>query len=252
MQLSSNNTYNLQSINKWVSDQTKDKIKRLLDDLSPDVQMVLLNAVYFHSKWKTPFKVKNTLKEEFYRPGLGPIKVPMMTSKKYPLASFTDRNLQVKVGQLQLSHDMSLVVIMPQNAVQNLLEVEKRLDVEVFKAVMGRLETTPLKPTVVCLPKFKVDSTQDLMAILGEMKYGVFFNTNLCGISEKEELEVSGARHRAVLELNEEGVEAAAATAISVARTAWFFEVQRPFLFVLWNNNAKFPVFMGRINDPTA
>uniref|UniRef100_A0A8D0HHL5 Serpin family G member 1 n=1 Tax=Sphenodon punctatus TaxID=8508 RepID=A0A8D0HHL5_SPHPU len=48
MQLSSNNTYNLQSINKWVSDQTKDKIKRLLDDLSPDVQMVLLNAVYFH------------------------------------------------------------------------------------------------------------------------------------------------------------------------------------------------------------
>lgn len=50
------------------------------------------------AKWKTTFKVKNTVNETFYRPGQAPIRVPMMTSKKYPLAFFNDPSLQAKVS----------------------------------------------------------------------------------------------------------------------------------------------------------
>ncbi|XP_029769670.1 plasma protease C1 inhibitor isoform X2 [Terrapene carolina triunguis] len=248
--LSGNETQDLQLINKWVREMTKGKIKRLLKELEPDVQLVLLNAVYFQSKWKTTFKVKNTVNETFYRPGQAPIQVPMMTSKKYPLAFFNDPSLQAKVGRLQLSHNMSLVVIVPQHVSQMLAEVQQKLTKETFAAVMKKLMGVPFKPTVVSLPKLKLDSSQNLLDILGEMDYGIFYDSNLCGISEAEDLLVTSAQHRAMLELNEEGVEAAAATAFSVARTAWVFDVQQPFLFVLWNDDHSFPIFMGHVNDP--
>nr|XP_056706796.1 plasma protease C1 inhibitor [Euleptes europaea] len=247
--LSNDSVYDVNEINNWVSRNTDNKIKKLLDHLDSDVQMVLVNAVYFQSKWKTTFKSKNTIKENFYRPGAPPTNVFMMTSKKYPLASFTDHILQAKVGCLQLSHNMSLVIIMPRFLSQNLSDVEKHLSGDVFKSIMAKLDHIPFKSTVVTVPKFKVDSSLDLMSIVGEMAYGIFFDVNLCGISENEELALSSARHRAVMEINEEGVEAAAATAISLARTANFFEVQQPFIFAVVNEK-RFPVFMGRINNP--
>ncbi|TFJ98699.1 Plasma protease C1 inhibitor [Platysternon megacephalum] len=248
--LSGNETQDLRFINKWVREVTKGKIKKLLKELEPDVQLLLLNAVYFQSKWKTTFKVKNTVNETFYRPGQAPIRVPMMTSKKYPLAFFNDPSLQAKVGRLQLSHNTSLIVIVPQHVSQMLAEVEQKLTKETFAVVMKKLMGSPFKPTVVSLPKLKLDSSQNLMDILGEMDYGIFYDSNLCGISEAEDLLVTSAQHRAMLELNEEGVEAAAATAFSVARTAWVFDVQQPFLFVLWNDDHSFPIFMGHVNDP--
>ncbi|XP_054827091.1 plasma protease C1 inhibitor [Eublepharis macularius] len=238
-------------INNWVGRNTDHKIKKLLDDLDSEVKMVLVNGVHFHSKWKTTFKRKNTIEENFYHPGLPPFKVFMMTSKKYPLASFTDHILQAKVGRLQLSHNMSLVIMIPRSLSQNLSDVEKRLSGDVFKSMMAKLESIPFKPTVVSVPKFKVDSSLDLMSIVAEMAYGIFFDVNLCGISENEELAVSSARHRAVMEISEEGVEAAAATAVSLARTANFFDVQQPFIFVVVNEK-RFPIFMGRIHNPQA
>uniref|UniRef100_A0ACB8G2I0 Uncharacterized protein n=2 Tax=Sphaerodactylus townsendi TaxID=933632 RepID=A0ACB8G2I0_9SAUR len=249
--LTNDRVNNVNAINSWVRKSTQNKIKKLLDQVDSDVQMVLVNAVYFHSKWKTIFRSKDTIQEKFYRPGLPPSKVFMMSSKKYPLASFTDHTLQAKVGSLQLSHNMSLVIIMPRSLSQNLSDVEKRLSGDVFKSVMVKLDHISLRPTVVTIPKFKVDSSLDLMSIVGEMAYGIFFEANLCGISENEELAVSSAQHQAVMEINEEGVEAAAATAISLARTANFFEVQQPFIFVVVNEK-RIPIFMGRINNPKA
>ncbi|XP_019402744.1 PREDICTED: plasma protease C1 inhibitor [Crocodylus porosus] len=250
--LSGNETLDLQHINKWVSEKTNGKIKKLMEDLATDVQLVLLSAIYLKSKWKTTFNVKDTQLENFYRQDKSFVQVPMMTSKKYPLASFTDSSLQAKLGRLQLSNNMSLVIIIPQRVNQMLSDVEEKLNPELFSAVMDKLMGIPFKPTVLSMPKFKLDSSQDLMAILGEIDYGLFFDANLCGISEDEELAVSAMQHRAVLELSEAGVEAAAAMAVSVARSALFFEVQQPFLFLVWNDQYGFPIFMGRVNDPSA
>lgn len=249
--LSNDSHQDVTDINAWVSKNTDQKIKKLLDDLDPDVQMVLLNAVFLRAKWKSLFR-KNAIKEEeFYLPGHRSISVPMLTSKKYPVASFVDYSLQAKVGRLQLSHNMSMIIIMPLSLSQNLSEVERRLDADVLMAVMSKLESMPFRPTIVTLPKFKVASSQDLISIVHRLDYGIFYDANLCGISEDEEVAVTSAQHRAVLEINEEGVEAAAATVISLARTANFFSVHQPFIFMVSKNN-EFPVFLGRIHNPKA
>lgn len=78
------------------------------------------------------------------------------------------------------------------------------------------------------------------------------YDLNLCGLTEDPDLQVSTMKHQTLLELTETGVEAAAASTISVARNLVIFEVQQPFLFLLWDQQHKFPVFMGRIYDPRA
>ncbi|XP_063145172.1 plasma protease C1 inhibitor isoform X2 [Candoia aspera] len=245
-----NNTHqSVTDINSWVSEHTGNKIKQLLDDLDPEAQMVLLNAVYFQSKWKTTFQVKHTRLEDFYLPGLPPIKVPTMTSKKYPVAAYFDNNLRAKVGRFQLFHNLSLVIFVPRTQLTNLSEIEERLDPTAFMTALAKLGAMPLKPTMVTLPKFKLESSQDLMTIIGEMDFGLFFDPDLCGITQSTEVAVSSAKHKAVLQISEEGVEGAAATAVTLARTATFFEVQQPFIFMFLRDN-RVPLFLGRVTNP--
>ncbi|XP_026539529.1 plasma protease C1 inhibitor isoform X2 [Notechis scutatus] len=247
--LSNNTNQAVTDVNSWVSEHTDNKIKKLLDDLDSDAQMVLLNAVYFHSKWKTIFRKKNTIQEEFHRPGLPSIKVPMMTSKKYPVASYFDYNLQAKVGRFQLQHNLSLVILIPRSQFTNLAEIEERLTATTVMSALNRVEELPLKPTIVTLPKFKLESSQDLTKIIGEMDFGLFYDADLCGIAQNESIALSSAKHKAVLQVSEEGVEGAAATAVSLARTATMFEVQQPFIFLFLRDH-RVPVFLGRVTNP--
>lgn len=83
----------------------------------------------------------------------------------------------------------------------------------------------------------------------GAADFGLFLDAELCGLA-RGPAAVDTAQHRAVLALDEAGVEAAAAMATSVARSALVLEALRPFLFVLWHNTGEFPVFMGRLSDP--
>ncbi|XP_070583370.1 plasma protease C1 inhibitor isoform X2 [Erythrolamprus reginae] len=247
--LSDNTQQAVTDINSWVSERTGNKIKKLLDNLDPDTQLVLLNAVYFHSKWKTVFRKKNTVLEEFYRPGLPSIKVPMMTSKKYPVASYFDYNLQAKVGRFQLHNNLSLVILIPHSQFSNLSVIEEHLTATAVMSALNRVEAMPLKSTIVTLPKFKLESSQDLAAIIGEMDFGLFYDPDLCGLTQNGPVAVSSAKHKAVLQISEEGVEGAAATVIDLARTATVFEVQQPFIF-LFVRDHKFPVFLGRVTNP--
>lgn len=76
------------------------------------------------------------------------------------------------------------------------------------------------------------------------------YDLNLCKMTDDLDLQVSTMQHQTVLELTETGVEVAAASAVAVARTLLTFEVHQPFLFLLWDQQHKFPVFMGRVYDP--
>lgn len=243
---------NLELINHWVAESTNHRIHHLLDSLPDDIRLILLNAIYLNAKWKTTFNKKNTRQEAFHY-GSSTIKVPMMMHKKYPVAQFIDRTLKAKVGQLQLSHNLSLVIMVPQHLNQRLDEVEKELSPPVFKAIMKKLSMTKYQPTFLMLPRLKVKSNQDMLTVMEKLEFYDFaYNLNLCGLTEDPDLFVSAMKHQAVLELTEAGVEAAAATALSVARNLLLFEVQQPFLFLLWDQQHKIPIFMGRVHDPRA
>ncbi|PNI44878.1 SERPING1 isoform 4 [Pan troglodytes] len=213
--LSNNSDANLELINTWVAKNTNNKISRLLDSLPSDTRLVLLNAIYLSAKWKTTFDPKKTRMEPFHFKN-SVIKVPMMNSKKYPVAHFIDQTLKAK-------------------------------------AIMKKLEMSKFQPTLLTLPRIKVTTSQDMLSIMEKLEFFDFsYDLNLCGLTEDPDLQVSAMQHQTVLELTETGVEAAAASAISVARTLLIFEVQQPFLFVLWDQQHKFPVFMGRVYDPRA
>ncbi|XP_045714351.1 plasma protease C1 inhibitor [Phyllostomus hastatus] len=242
---------NLDLINSWAAEKTNHKIKQLLDSLPSDTRLILLNAIYLNAKWKVPFEHGKTKKEPFHLKS-SVIKVPMMISKKYPVTHFTDPTLKAKVGQLQLSNNLSMVILIPQNMKYSLKDVEKALSPTVFKAIMNKLEMTKSQSTFVTMPRFKLKSNQDMMTIMENMEFYDFsYDLNLCGLTEDPDLQVSAVQHHAVLELTETGVEAAAASAASVARSLMVFEVQQPFLFVLWDQQHRFPIFMGRVYDPS-
>lgn len=243
---------NLDLVNTWVAEKTHNKIKQILDSLPSDTQLVLLNAIYLSAKWKTTFDKTKTRKEPFYRKS-SVMKVPMMSSKKYPVAHFTDPTLKAKVGQLQLSHNLSLVILVPQNVKHRLEDMEQALSTSVLKAIMQKLEMTTFQPTLVMIPLLKLQSKQDMLAVMEKLEFFDFaYDLNLCGLTEDSDFQVSAMQHQTVLELTETGVEAAAASAVSVARSLRIFEVQQPFLFLLWDRQHKFPVFMGRVYEPKA
>lgn len=175
----------------------------------------------------------------------------MMISVKYPVAQFDDHTLKAKVGQLQLSHNLSFVIVVPVFPKHQLKDVEKALNPTVFKAIMKKLELSKFLPTYLTMPHIKVKSSQDMLSVMEKLEFFDFtYDLNLCGLTEDPDLQVSAMKHETVLELTESGVEAAAASAISFGRSLPIFEVQRPFLFLLWDQQHRFPVFMGRVYDP--
>lgn len=247
--LSGNESLDLQLINAWVREASKGLLPTLLSALPPESRLLLLSAVHLRAAWRTPLDRKKTVLLPFLRPGHPPRKVPTMTSAKYPVASFTDSRLQVQVGRLELNGGLSLVVLMPRGPLEPLETLERALDPPTFLALLRRAARTPLRATALSLPRLRLDVALDVVALVHDMDFGLFLDAELCGLT-REPAAVDTARHRAVLALDEAGVEAAAAMATSVARTALVLEALRPFLFVLWHDTGDFPVFMGRVSDP--
>ncbi|XP_074904712.1 plasma protease C1 inhibitor isoform X2 [Buteo buteo] len=213
----------------------------------------LFSAVQiFHdpAAWRTPLEVKQTVPLPFLRPGRPPRLVPTMTSKKYPVASFIDPHLQVQVGRLELSEGLSLVVLVPRGPPGALGTLERALDAPTFLGLLRRAARTPLQATALALPRLRLNLALDVVAMVHDMDYGLFLDAELCGLARGPAVAVDAARHRAVLVLDEAGVEAAGAMATSVARTVLLLDALRPFLFVLWHDAGAVPLFMGRLSDP--
>ncbi|KAK2525304.1 Serping1 [Columba guinea] len=202
--LSGNESLDLLHVNEWVRGASRGLLPGLLPALPPQPQLLLLSAVHLQAAWRTPLEAKQTVLLPFLRPGRPPRLVPTMTSKKYPVGSFTDPRLQVQ-----------------------------SLDPPTFLGLLRRAAQTPLQATALALPRLRLDLALDVVALVHDMA-----------------VVVDAARHRAVLALDEAGVEAAGAMATSVARTVLLLEALRPFLFVLWHDAGDIPLFMGRLSDP--
>ncbi|KAM9605939.1 plasma protease C1 inhibitor isoform 3-T5 [Morphnus guianensis] len=248
--LSGNESLDLLHINEWVREASRGLLPSLLPTLPPQPRLLLLSAVHLQAAWRTPLEVKQTVPLPFLRPGRPPRLVPTMTSKKYPVASFIDPHLQVQVGRLELSEGLSLMVLVPRGPPGALGTLERALDPPAFLGLLRRAARTPLQATALALPRLRLDLALDVVAMVHDMDYGLFLDAELCGLARGPAVAVDAARHRAVLALDEAGVEAAGAMATSVARTVLLLDALRPFLFVLWHDAGAVPLFMGRLSDP--
>ncbi len=245
----------VEKINKWVEDKTQNKIRKLFSQLSADTRLVLVNAIYFKGAWAEPFDAKETQEEEFTLAGGGKIKTPMMhLTKKFGFAQADG----VKLLEMPYAgNQMSLVALLPDDAA-GLAKLEKELTTKNLGAWLDQLST---EKVIVALPKFKITwGATELNAPLKKLGMGDAFNpgaADFSGMDGVKDLFLSRVVHKAFIEVNEEGTEAAAATGAVMMLTAMpptneppTFIADHPFLFLIREKTTGCILFIGRVMDP--
>lgn len=238
------------TINQWVAKQTHDKITELLPPGVIDrmTRLVLTNAVYFMGNWERPFDPRRTQDGEFHLSDKTTVVVPLMHHD----SSFRHmRNGDVIALDLPYrGRDLSMILLLPSENTP-LSDLEKKLtpdnlDVWVRAMNPGRV--------MVTLPKFKVESQFSLETALSRLGMPLAFSTkaDLSGIGRRRALYLSDVVHKAYVDVNELGTEAAAATGVGIRQEAAppSFAANRPFVFLIRDNRSGSVLFLGRVMNP--
>ncbi|XP_030044531.1 serpin B4-like [Microcaecilia unicolor] len=247
------------AINTWVEKETKGKIKDLFAEgsLRPDTVLVLVNAVYFKGKWEKEFKKENTREAQFKLNKRESKPVQMMYQNgKFKLASIPEMHMRI----LELpycKHEFSMLILLPDVIANNstgLDEIENGLTYE----KLTNWTTSALREAEVdvYIPAFKLEETYDLGSVLQQMGMkDVFSNAaDLSGISTTVGLKVSKVVHKAYVEVNEEGTEAAAATGVTVVPVSLPMRIQfvadHPFIVIIKEIKTNAILFHGKYSSP--
>jgi serpin B len=247
----------LDEINRWVDRQTAGKIDRILDSIDPDAPAVILNAVYFKAAWETPFLARATGDEDFRLTAASKVKVPTMhTLGSYPMATRTG----YRAIRLPYSVDaLAMVVVLP-DEVGGADRLARDLDAPALAALFRDL--TERKSVSLALPRFKTSFKANLGELFQNAGMRRAFDlkqADFSGMTDRPPREaplaINDVVHRAVIDVTEEGTEAAAATAITMMAAsarpmAEPFVVDRPFLFYIVDEPTGAILFEGRISDP--
>lgn len=244
-----------QTINSFIEEQTNGRIKDLIPQgyLDPMTRLVLTNAIYFKGMWKWEFDKSETREEEFKVTPTHVARVPMMCMKPEN-ATFKYADLE-ELQILELPYkgeEISMLILLPKGSLES---IESSLTAEKLNEWRSRMQETKLDE--IYLPKFKIDAKYFLKNTLSRMGMPTIFTpgeADLSGMSGSRELFVGFVIHQAYVEVNEEGTEAAAATAVGVELTAIMpktvFRADHPFLFIIQQKDTGNILFLGRVVNP--
>ncbi|XP_060706207.1 leukocyte elastase inhibitor-like isoform X2 [Hemiscyllium ocellatum] len=249
-----------EQINSWTETQTEGKIRNLLSEGTVDslTKLVLVNAIYFKGNWERKFEEKNTQEGQFRISQNETKPVQMMWQKaKFNMAYIQE--FKIKILELPyVQNELSMIILLP-DIDDNFTELEKLQSQLTFDNLMDwtNPENMNNMEVKVMLPKFKLEEEYDLKATLTEMGMLDAFSdshANFSGMTEKNDLVLSKVVHKAFLEVNEEGTEAAAATAavllLRCAAITFEFVADHPFLFFIRHNKTRSILFFGRLSSP--
>ena len=247
-------------INEWVEDQTNDKIRELLPkgSINEQARLVLTNAIYFDGSWKYKFDEKSTRQESFHSGG-GESQVSMMRQQqRFQYAELPGFQM---LEMPYAGDDLSLVALLPTER-DGLAAVEAALTPEVWNDGVAALRDAQVNVT---FPKFKFDSSFKLAEQLKAMGMTDAFDVDLADLTgiaspPDETLSIDKVLHKAFIDVNEVGTEAAAATAVIIIGTTSAimplppkeFRADHPFLFALRDRHSGSLLFLGRVTDPGA
>jgi serpin B len=238
-------------INGWVEEKTAHKIKNLVhkDDINNLTRLILTNAIYFKGDWASKFKVEKTRNESFtVSPGIT-VTVPMMEQTgNFPFME----NDELKMIELPYTgDDLSTIVILPKGNVETFGATLSLAKLQEFR---GFMSTHQVK---LSLPRFKFETRYLLKEPLTAMGMPDAFkleSADFSGMTGKPYLYITSVIHQAMIDVNEEGSEAAAATAVIMGaksiRIPTVFRADRPFLFMIIHKPTDSILFMGRVSNP--
>jgi len=249
----SNSLGSVQEINRYVEDVTNQKIKDLLadDDVDGLTRMVLINAVYFKANWQFAFNADETFESSFSSPE-GSVSTQYM-NREAEVRMLVDKERKMQILELPYEDpNRSMLIVLPNAGTPTDDLVQRLGDLD-----LGSIRTDGrLAPTSISIPKFKLKFKTYLKQQMEQLGVRDLFSraADLSGISN-ENLSASEAVHQAFIEVNEEGTEAAAATAAVVGlRTAQQrkreFFADRPFLFVVYDFAHGVTLFAGKVVNP--
>ncbi|XP_045592193.1 leukocyte elastase inhibitor isoform X2 [Procambarus clarkii] len=240
-----------QEINAAVEKETNARIKDLIPQgfFSNLTRMVLVNAVYFKGSWEQQFMESETFEENFWITENESIMVPMMHIKE-DFRMMHNKDLGAKLLAMDYKGSrLSIVFVLPDKR-DGLPEIETNLD----SLDLNNIDTLMTVEVKVTLPKFKLEESLDLVSHLREMGVRDLFDEGSCDLSRitgNRNLYVSKVVHKAFLEVNEKGSEAAAATAVSIMFCCYRgppqeFVVDHPFCFFIRDRHSGLVLFAGR------
>lgn len=250
-----------EQINKWVAKRTYGKIEKIVDQLSPDLACVLLNAVYFKGKWLRPFDPTWTEELPFYLTDGAKIQTPTMNIEA-PFRLHQGETFDALMLPYQsLKGSFSMVIAIPKEkaGIENL---EKSIDENSLNALIGSLNEREEQDVKVYLPKFKFEKTLSLVPYLQKLGIEDSFEPGIANFSNMGypigEVWIAEILHKTIVEVDEEGTEAASVTAVMMMATGMpmekppvpKFRADRPFLFWIIDNQNKTVLFSGRLNNP--
>jgi serpin B len=242
------------TINAWVEQQTQDKIKELLRPgvLKAKTRLVLTNAIYFKGDWKYTFSKESTAEAPFFAAADKKVKVQLMhqTADFRHLDDGDYQAIEMPYGK----GDVSMLVLLPK-AADGLAALEKKLSVAWLDKVRSRLQ---VQQVMLYLPKFKMTQEYMLADTLAGLGMPSAFEPGKADFSgmngSTEKLFISAVIHKAFVDVNEKGTEAAAATAVVIEPRAYIprplFRADHPFVFLIRDNRSGSILFMGRLVNP--
>jgi len=248
------------AINAWVEKQTNDKIKDLLGPgvLNSSTRLVLTNAIYFKGDWQDPFDAEATQKEEFHLSAAQWVMAPMM--HRTGSYSYYDGGTFQALELPYAGNEISMVVLLPKET-EGLAALEQSFTSGGAGEWVQKLE--PVDKVILTLPRFTMTQQFELSSALSAMGMAQAFSSgaDFSGMTGKPDFSISAAIHKAYIDVNEKGTEAAAATSIVMRATAArvpfpepppiVFRADHPFLFMLLDTKSGSMLFLGRVADPT-
>lgn len=244
-----------QTINAWVENKTNDKIKDLikpgiLDNLT---KLVLTNAIYFKGKWQFQFDTKSTQSSAFTLLNGEKIQVPMMSQTKE--FNYAENDALQIIELPYIGDKLSMVVLLPKK-IDGLKQIEGLLTQDNLNNWLSNLRN---REVIVSLPKFKMTSEFELNEALKSlgMVDAFIMKADFSGMTpDPVGLYISKVLHKAFVDVNEEGTEAAAATAVVMRLKGMpepkpVFRADHPFVFIIRDKSVGSILFIGRVMDPS-
>lgn len=239
------------TINKWVNDETESRIPDLLpkESITSATALVLTNAIYFKAAWFYQFDDTKTSPGEFQLLDGSKVAAPMMRLSEY--LNYAEGDGYQALELLYRGNQLSMVILMPDAGEFD--RYEKALQYSPLKPVLDNFD---FRTVLLAMPKFKYSSEFMLKKTLGEMGMPVAFTggADLSGMTGNRDLFISDVYHDAFVAVDEKGTEAAAATAVAIARGASggpvTFTIDRPFIFLIRDIKTGAVLFIGRVLNP--
>ncbi len=244
----SNGTLN--TVNNWVKAKTKDKIESILDQVSPNDVLYLINAIYFKGEWTYQFDEQETHDRAFQIKSGTEVDVPTMTIKES--FNYTSQN-EFELLELPYGSDKySMLIFLPHEG-HSANEIAALLNPNNIEMWLEDMYTTS---KTVYFPKFEFsyqNSLVDNLRLLGMQDAFSTTDADFSGIANVY-LYISEVLHKSYIKVDEEGTEAAAVTAITFETTSMgqesIFNVDHPFIFAIREKDTNAILFIGKVSNP--